>query len=249
MIKFEKENGIAVIKLNRPEKRNALHPVLINEFKDKLDELENDKKVRILIITGEGSSFCSGADLDYLNQLQKFTAIDNEKDLRSIAGLFLQLYHFPKPTIAAVNGPAIAGGCGLATVCDFIIADELNAKFGYTEVKIGFIPAVVSIFLIKRIGEGNARQLLLSGELIDSWKAYEMGLANYLSKRVLEEAFNLANRLLENSDTSMELTKKMINTVSMLNVDEAVNYCIELNIISRSSEDFLKGLMQFLNKK
>lgn len=249
MIKFEKENGIAVIKLNRPEKRNALHPVLINEFKDKLDELENDKKVRILIITGEGSSFCSGADLDYLNQLRKFTAIDNEKDLRSIAGLFLQLYHFPKPTIAAVNGPAIAGGCGLATVCDFIIADELNAKFGYTEVKIGFIPAVVSIFLIKRIGEGNARQLLLSGELIDSWKAYEMGLANYLSKRVLEEAFNLANRLLENSDTSMELTKKMINTVSMLNVDEAVNYCIELNIISRSSEDFLKGLMQFLNKK
>lgn len=249
MIKFEKENGIAVIKLNRPEKRNALHPVLINEFKDKLDELENDKKVRILIITGEGSSFCSGADLDYLNQLRKFTAIDNEKDLRSIAGLFLQLYHFPKPTIAAVNGPAIAGGCGLATVCDFIIADELNAKFGYTEVKIGFIPAVVSIFLIKRIGEGNARQLLLSGELIDSWKAYEMGLANYLSKRVLEEAFNLANRLLENSDTSMELTKKMINTVSMLNVNEAVNYCIELNIISRSSEDFLKGLMQFLNKK
>ncbi len=249
MIKFEQQNGIAVIKLNRPEKRNALHPVLINEFKEKLDELENDKKVRILIITGEGSSFCAGADLDYLNQLRKFSAIDNEKDIKSIGGLFLQLYHFPKPTIAAVNGPAIAGGCGLATVCDFIVADELNAKFGYTEVKIGFIPAVVSIFLIKRIGEGNARQLMLSGELIDSWKAYEMGLANYLSKRVLEEAFNLANRLLENSDASMELTKKMINTVSLLNVDEAVNYCIELNIISRSSEDFLKGLMQFLNKK
>ncbi|HSR18416.1 MAG TPA: enoyl-CoA hydratase/isomerase family protein [Ignavibacteriaceae bacterium] len=249
MIKFEQKNGIAIIKLNRPEKRNALHPVLINDLKEKLNEIEYDKNIRILIITGEGSSFCAGADLDYLNQLRKFSAIDNEKDISSIAGLFLQLYHFPKPTIAAVNGPAIAGGCGLATVCDFIIADELNAKFGYTEVKIGFIPAVVSIFLIKRIGEGNARQLLLSGELIDSWKAYEMGLANYLSKRVLEEAFNLANRLLENSDASMELTKKMINTVSLLNVDEAVNYCIELNIISRSSEDFLKGLMQFLNKK
>ncbi|HVO75641.1 MAG TPA: enoyl-CoA hydratase/isomerase family protein [Ignavibacteriaceae bacterium] len=249
MIKFEQQNGIALIKLNRPEKRNALHPILINEFKEKLNDIENDKSARILIITGEGSSFCSGADLDYLNQLRKFSAADNEKDTKSIAELFLRLYHFPKPTIAAVNGPAIAGGCGLATVCDFIIADELNAKFGYTEVKIGFIPAVVSIFLIKKIGEGRTKQLMISGELIDSWKALEIGLANYLSKKVLDESLNLANRLMENSDRSMEMTKKMLNSISLMNADEAVEYCIELNIISRSSEDFLKGLMQFLNKK
>jgi methylglutaconyl-CoA hydratase len=146
MIKFEQQNGIAVIKLNRPEKRNALHPVLINEFKEKLNEIEHDKEVRILIITGEGSSFCAGADLDYLNQLRKFSAIDNEKDIKSIAALFLQLYHFPKPTIAAVNGPAIAGGCGLATVCDFIIADEFNAKFGYTEVKSDLFPQLFQSF-------------------------------------------------------------------------------------------------------
>jgi methylglutaconyl-CoA hydratase len=249
MIKFEKENAIAVIKLNRPEKRNALHPILINEFKEKLNEIELDKTIKVLIVTGLGNSFCSGADLDYLNQLRNFSAIDNEKDIKSIADLFLKLYHLPKPTIAAVNGPAIAGGCGLATVCDFIVADELNAKFGYTEVKIGFIPAVVSIFLIKKIGEGKTKQLMMSGELIDGWKAYEMGLVNYLSKKPLEESFNLANRLLENSDISMKMTKKMINTISIMNVNEAVNYCIELNIISRSSEDFLKGLMQFLNKK
>jgi methylglutaconyl-CoA hydratase len=249
MIKFEKQNGIAVIKLNRPEKRNALHPILINEFKEKLNEIEKDKSSRVLILTGEGSSFCAGADLDYLNQLRNFSVKENENDTNSIAELFLRLYHFPKPTIAAVNGPAIAGGCGLATVCDFIIADELNAKFGYTEVKIGFIPAIVSIFLIKRIGEGKTKQLLLSGELIDGWKAYEIGLVNLLSKKVLEESFNLANRLLENSDIGMELTKKMINTVSVMTADEAVNYCIELNIISRSSEDFLKGLMRFTAKK
>jgi methylglutaconyl-CoA hydratase len=249
MIKYEKENGIAVIKLNRPEKRNALHPILINEFKEKLNEIEHDSSLRILVITGQGNSFCAGADLDYLNQMRNFSAADNEKDIRSIAELFLHIYHFPKPTIAAVNGAAVAGGCGLATVCDFIVADELNAKFGYTEVKIGFIPAVVSIFLMKKVGEGKTKQLLLSGELIDSWKAYEMGLVNYISKKPLEESIDLANRLLENSVSSMEMTKKMINSISIMNVDEAVNYCIELNVISRSSEDFLKGLMQFLEKK
>lgn len=249
MIKFEKQNGIAVIKLNRPEKRNALHPILINEFSEKLNEIEHDDNLKILILTGQGNSFCAGADLDYLNQLRKFSAVDNEKDIRSIAELLLHLYHFPKPTIAAVNGPAVAGGCGLATVCDFIVADELNAKFGYTEVKIGFIPAVVSIFLIRKIGEGRTKQLLLSGELIDSWKAYEIGLVNHISKKPLEESFNLANRLLENSSSSMEMIKKMINSISMMNVDEAVSYCIGLNVISRSSEDFLKGLMRFLEKK
>lgn len=249
MIKLVKENNIAVITLNRPEKRNALHPGLVKEFKTKLEEIKNDNNSRALIITGEGKSFCAGADLEYLNKLREFNTKENEKDSESLAELFLGIYNFPVPTIAAVNGAAIAGGCGLASVCDFIIAGRNNAKFGYSEVKIGFIPAIVSIFLIKKIGEGKAKQLLLTGDIIDALKAKEFGLVDYLTEvDVLTEAKSFAEKLAANSDYSLRLTKKMIADISNLNVKEAVDYCIRLNTISRSSEDFIKGLENFLKK-
>jgi len=249
MIKYLKENQVGIITLNRPEKRNALHPDLINRLKTKLNEIKNDIDVRVLIITGEGKSFCAGADLEYLNKLKEYSSIDNEKDSESLAELFLEIYNLPVPTIAAVNGAAIAGGCGLASVCDFIVADRKNAKFSYSEVKIGFIPAIVSVFLIKKIGEGKAKQLLLTGDIIDSEKANEIGLVDYLADDALTHAKNFANKLLSNSNYSMKLTKKMINDISNLNVFEAVDYCVRLNTISRSSEDFKKGLENFLLKK
>lgn len=249
MIKYFNKNKTGLITLNRPEKRNALHPEMIAQLKEKFDELRNDDSVKTVIITGEGSSFCAGADLEYLNQLRKLSITENEKDSQNLAELFLQIYKFPKPVIAAVNGPAVAGGCGLASLCDFIVADKLNAKFGYSEVKIGFLPAVVSIFLIKRTGEGIAKQLLLSGEIIESKRAFEIGFVNYLADDAVKESFRLAEKLMQNSSFSMSLTKQMINSVSDLNIDEAVDYCIRLNAISRSSEDFKKGLNNFLNRK
>lgn len=249
MIKYFNKNKTGLITLNRPEKRNALHPEMIAQLKEKFDELRNDDSVKTVIITGEGSSFCAGADLEYLNQLRKLSITENEKDSQNLAELFLQIYKFPKPVIAAVNGPAVAGGCGLASLCDFIVADKLNAKFGYSEVKIGFLPAVVSIFLIKRTGEGIAKQLLLSGEIIESRRAFEIGFVNYLADDAVKESFRLAEKLMQNSSFSMSLTKQMINSVSDLNIDEAVDYCIRLNAISRSSEDFKKGLNNFLNRK
>ncbi len=246
MIKYLKENQTGIITLNRPEKRNALNPKLIAQLKDKLKEIKDDLKV--LVITGEGKSFCSGADLEYLNSINDFSSIENEKDSESLAELYLDIYNFPVPTIAAVNGAAIAGGCGLANVCDFIIADKNNAKFGYSEVKIGFIPAIVSIFLIKKIGEGKARQLLLTGDIVDADKAKSLGLVDYLAEDALAEAKSFANKLIANSNLSMKLTKKMISDISNLNVNEAVNYCIRLNTISRSSEDFKNGIENFLKK-
>ncbi len=249
MIKYFNKNKTGLITLNRPEKRNALHPEMIAQLKEKFDELRNDDSVKTVIITGEGSSFCAGADLEYLNQLRKLSITENEKDSQNLAELFLQIYKFPKPVIAAVNGPAVAGGCGLASLCDFIVADKLNAKFGYSEVKIGFLPAIVSIFLIKRTGEGIAKQLLLSGEIIESKRAFEIGFVNYLADDAVKESFRLAEKLMQNSSFSMSLTKQMINSVSDLNIDEAVDYCIRLNAISRSSEDFKKGLNNFLNRK
>jgi methylglutaconyl-CoA hydratase len=249
MINYLVDNKIALIKLNRPEKRNALNPDLVKELKEKLKNAEEDKNVSIVIITGEGKSFCAGADLSYLNDLRNYSSLENESDSKSLAELFLRIYNFPKPTIAAVNGAAIAGGCGLASVCDIIIADQKQARFGYSEVKIGFIPAVVSIFLIRKIGEGRAKHLLLTGEIIDAEKAYQIGLANYLTENVRDYSFQLANELLKNSDFSMQFIKKIVNDISTLPVEKAVDYCVELNTISRTSEDFKNGLLSFLNKK
>jgi methylglutaconyl-CoA hydratase len=248
MIKSEIKNNTAIITLNRPEKRNALHPFMVEQLKSKLTEYKKDESVKSLIITGEGSTFCSGADLAYLKQISNNSAIDNYGDSKSLAEMFLMIYEFPKPTIAAVNGNAIAGGCGLASVCDFIIAHPENSKFGYSEVKIGFIPAIVSIFLIKKVGEGLAKQLLLEGENISGKRAYEIGFVNYLAEDVLDESLNLAERLNKNSNESMKQTKQMINNISNLSVREAVNHCINLNVISRSTDDFNKGINSFFNK-
>lgn len=248
MIKYKLKDGLGIIKLNRPDKRNALHPDLVKQMKEKLDEIRDDDKVKVLIITGEGKAFCAGADLSYLSKLRDFSSIENEKDSEHLAELFLMIYKFPKPTIAAVNGAAIAGGCGLASVCDLVIADENNASFGYSEVKIGFIPAMVSIFILNRIGEGTARQLLLTGEIINGKRAYEIGFANYLSNNVLGDALKVASNILHNSAFSVKETKSMINSVLGLSVEDAVNYCIRLNAISRSSEDFKNGLNSFLKK-
>ena len=248
MIKSEVNNNTAIITLNRSEKRNALHPFMVEQLKSKLIEYEKDNSVKSLIITGEGNTFCAGADLEYLKQISNNSTIDNYEDSKSIAELFLMIYEFPKPTIAAVNGAAIAGGCGLASVCDFIFAHPERSKFGYSEVKIGFIPAIVSIFLIKKVGEGLAKQLLLEGEIMSGKRAYEISFVNYLAEDVLNESINLAERLNKNSIESMRMTKQMINNVSILSVKEAVNHCINLNVISRSTEEFKNGIDSFFNK-
>ena len=249
MIKYKSENSVGILTLNRPEKRNALHPELVKQMKEKLKEIEKDERVKVLIITGEGKAFCAGADLSYLNKLREYSSIENEKDSRELAELLLMIYNFPKPVIAAVNGAAIAGGCGLASVCDLIVANEEHSKFGYSEVKIGFIPAMVSTFIIRKVGEGLARQLLLSAAIITGKRAYEMGFVNYLYNNVLEGAMEVASNLIENSAYSLSLTKKMIKTVASLSVEDAVEYCIGLNTISRSSKDFKDGLDNFLSKK
>jgi methylglutaconyl-CoA hydratase len=248
MIKSEIRNNTGIIFLSRPEKRNALHPELINKMKDKLSEFENNNDLRSVIITGEGSTFCAGADLEYLNLLKDYNVIENEKDSKSLAELFLLIYNYPKPTIAAVNGAAIAGGCGLATVCDLIVAHPEHSLFGYSEVKIGFVPAIVSIFLMRRVGEGIVNQLLLEAGTINAQNAYEVGLVNYLYNNVLEGALEVASRLNNNSKSSLKLTKAMIKNISNLSISEAVDYCINLNTLSRSSDDFKAGLSKFLKR-
>lgn len=249
MIEFNIENGIGILKLNRPEKRNSLHPELVKSISTQLDESENDDNVKVLIITGNGTSFCAGADLSYLKDLQKNSLFMNKKDSDFLSQFFLKIYKFPKPTIAAVNGPAIAGGCGLATACDFILADVENSKFGYSEVKIGFLPAIVSYLLLKRVSEAAAKELLLTGKIINSQEAEKIGLINKSSESVLDDSLKLAQELIKNSLHSMIETKKLIQNISSMNINSAFSFSSAYNSVSRSSQDFINGLNSFLNKK
>ncbi len=170
------DGALALVTLNRPDKRNAISYELIDDLLRALGEVEQSL-AQILILTGSGKAFCSGMDLDNLRSITGRTAEENRADSETMARLFRTLYDFPKVTIAAVNGPAIAGGCGLATLCDFTVASN-EAKFGYTEVRIGFIPAIVSTFLLRQVGEKQARDLLLTGRIIAAEEAFRLGLVN-----------------------------------------------------------------------
>jgi len=239
---------IGIIKLNNPSKRNALSPELIKGFISALKDFENNAAVSSIIITGEGKAFCAGADLSYLKELQSNSLLKNEEDSALVAELFLLLYECNKPTVAAVNGPAIAGGCGLAIACDYVIAKKDYATFGFTEAKIGFVPAIISFLLLKRLPESKARQLLISGTILSAEEAQNIGLVDFIEEDVLDFSFNLINNLSSNSRTSISETKKLLRHVSGLSYRRAVEYAKTVNALSRTSEDFKNGINSFLTK-
>src|SRR5580700_10778486 len=197
------DGGVATLTLNRPEKRNAISFELIDDLLRALDEVAKSDAI-VLIVTGAGKAFCSGMDLDNLKSLLGRSPEQNVQDSQSMVQLFRSLYEFPKVTIAAVNGPAIAGGTGLALLCDFTLAVP-DAKFGYTEVRIGFVPAIVSTFLLRQIGEKQARDLLLTGRLFDAEEAARLGLINEVvpADKLISRARELAAQLLQNSSSSL----------------------------------------------
>jgi methylglutaconyl-CoA hydratase len=240
---------IATLTFNRPEKRNAISFELLNEFLAALDEVEASP-AQILILTGAGKAFCAGLDLEELKSLLGKTATENFADSERIARVFRRLYDFPKPTIAAVNGAAIAGGTGLATMCDFTLAVP-EAKFGYTEVRIGFIPAVVSSILVWQVGHRIARDLLLSGRLFDAAEAQRFGLVNEVveAAQLMPRARELAASLLENSPASMRATKALINSFIATELDRQFTDSIAQNAQSRTTADFREGITAFLEKR
>src|SRR5277367_6535776 len=195
-LRLEFEAEFATLTLNRPEKRNAVSYQLIDDLIHALDDV-NRSSARCLILTGAGKAFCSGMDLDNLAALIGRTPAQNIEDSRTMVSLFRSLYEFPKPTIAAVNGAAIAGGTGLALLCDFTLAVP-EAKFGYTEVRIGFVPAIVSTFLLRQVGEKVARDLLLTGRIFDADEALRIGLLTQIvpQEKLMEGARELAGQLM-----------------------------------------------------
>jgi methylglutaconyl-CoA hydratase len=250
-LQYKVENRIGFITLNRPEKRNALSHELVTELKQAFTLAAQDDHVKIIVLAANGEAFCAGADLEFLQQLQSFSYEQNYADSAHLKELFLQIYTLNKVVIAKVQGHALAGGCGLATVCDFVFSVS-DAKFGYTEVKIGFIPAIVMIFLLRKIGEARSKQLLLSGSLISAEEAKQIGLINHVvSKENLEqEVIDFASKLVvSNSGNAMGVTKQMIAKVQSLSLEEALTFASEMNAKARASDDCKKGVAAFLNKE
>jgi len=248
-IQLAYDSGVATITLNRPDKRNAISFELIGDLLGALKEVETSDAI-VLILTGAGKAFSSGMDLDNLKTLIGRSPEQNLQDSETMVRLFRTLYEFPKVTIAAVNGAAIAGGTGLALLCDFTLA-ALEAKFGYTEVRIGFVPAIVSTFLLRQVGEKQARDLLLTGRIIGAEEAARMGLINEIvaAESLMTRARELAALLMENSPASLRATKKLLNDHARADVDTQIEAAVRENAAIRTTADFREGITSFLEKR
>jgi len=242
-------DGIRTITLNRPERRNAMTPEMQDELLAAMQEAAAGA-CRVVVFAGAGESFCAGLDLSVLQQMNDKPEAEHRADAERVARLFRTLYELPKPTIAAVHGAAVAGGTGLATICDFTLAVPA-AKFGYTEVKIGFVPALVSAFLTLQIGEKRARDLLMTGRLFSAEEAHRVGLVNEvvqpenLQVRVVE----IADELKANSPGSIAATKRLLAAQNKVWLDRAIELAMAANADSRATPDFREGVAAFLEKR
>jgi methylglutaconyl-CoA hydratase len=246
---LEFSGEIATITLNRPEKRNAISAEMIAELLSAFREVEANP-AQVMILTGAGKAFCSGMDLEALKALAMQSPAEQWEDAGRLAQLCLRIWSFPKPTIAAVNGHAIAGGCGIATLCDFTIAVP-EAKFGYPEVRIGFLPAVVSVFLVRQIGEKQARDLLLTGRTIDAAEAHRLGLVTQIvpAKELMSAAQILAAALLACSPVSLRMTKKLLCDFAAPEIERELELAATESAQIRTTQDFREGVASFLEKR
>jgi methylglutaconyl-CoA hydratase len=248
-IQLAYDAGVATITLNRPDKRNAISFELIDDLLRALNEIAKSD-ARILVLTGAGKAFCSGMDLENLKSLLGRTPEETLRDSQTMVQLFRALYEFPKVTIAAVNGAAIAGGTGLALLCDFTLAVP-EAKFGYTEVRIGFVPAIVSTFLLRQVGEKQARDLLLTGRIFGSDEAVRLGLINEIvaPEKLIARARELAATLMENSPSSLRATKQLLTDHARAEIDTHIDAAVRENAAIRDTADFREGISSFLEKR
>ncbi len=239
----------STITFSRPERRNALSQEMIHELREALAECRH-RVSRTLLLTGCGTAFCAGMDIQELQQARETDLEEYRRKSESLASLFRELYEFPAPTIAAVNGAAVGGGCGIALVCDFTLAAPA-AKFGFPEVRLGFIPALVSVFLRRLVGEKRSRDLLLTGRLIDASTALSWGLITEVVEgdELLSRAQTLAAGLHVASYNSLRATKELLNLSADAPLTQALELASEANAQIRLTHDFQEGLAAFLEKR
>ena len=250
VVLFNVTDGIARVTLNRPEKRNALNAELIAAVKDALRRAGEDREVRAIILTGEGADFCSGADLAALQKIATASVAENLDDARSLMELFVLIRSVTPPVIAAVRGRALAGGCGLATACDIVLAAR-SSRFGYPEVKIGFVPAMVMAILRRNVSEKRAFELVTLGTEIGAEDAAALGLVNHVldDEAFEDEVDAFVQKFMKTSSSAVALTKKLLYRIDAMSFEDALLLGVDENVIARMSEDCKKGIERFLKKK
>ena len=249
LVKVTKHHPIAFITMNRPEKKNALSPLLIKQLGAAFDSLVDDIDVRVVVLKSEGNVFSAGADLGYIQQITNFGPEENLADSRALRDLLWKIYTFPRFVIAQVHGAALAGGCGLATVCDVIFAAD-DSEFGYTETSIGFIPAMVAVFLVRKIGEQHARELLLSARRITAEEAYSLGLVQYVVPcgSLEQSVLAYADQVSRNAPSAIALTKSLLAATQGMSLEAGLEYAASMNALARTTEDTKRGIAKFLSK-
>jgi methylglutaconyl-CoA hydratase len=245
----ETNASVRILTLNRPEKRNALNDVLVTALKAALHEADADESLRVIVIRGAGKDFCSGADLESLRKISENSFEENLEDARSLAELFALIRRVRIPVIAAVHGRALAGGCGLATACDLVIATE-SARFGYPEVKIGFVPAIVMAFLRRNVSEKRAFEIATQGFEFTAAEAERLGLVNHVvSDDTFDEEVIRYAAVYEGVSRSAVITsKRLLYEMDSLGFDESIDIGAKANAEARMSEDCKKGIEKFLKK-
>lgn len=248
-IQVHDEGSTRTITLNRPERRNALTPQMQAELIAAF-ERSASSPCRVVVLGGAGKSFCSGLDLDAIRPDSSEPTPDPHASAAQIARMFRTVYELPKPTIAAIQGAAIAGGAGLAMVCDYTLATP-DAKFGFTEVRIGLVPALVSAYLALQVGDKRARDLLLSGRLFDAAEAHHLGLVQEIvePERLELRTKEIAEKLASNSPQSLAATKRLLASQNKAWLDSALDLAMEANAQARETEDFREGIAAFLEKR
>lgn len=249
-IDYINQGVVHEIRLNRPAKKNALNNLMIEELNSAVMNANKDSQCRILIFSSNADVFSAGADLDYLRKMLQFTYEENLQDSRKLMHLLKEIYLSEKTTISLVNGHAIAGGCGLATVTDITLVNE-QAKLGYTEVKIGFIAALVMVFLKEIVHEKNAMDLLLSGRLISAQEAKEIGLVSavFSSEEFTRASRDYIQNLCENSPSSMKESKRLFRQLKNVRISDQLEIAAEENAKKRMTEDCKEGISSFLEKR
>jgi methylglutaconyl-CoA hydratase len=247
----EVRDRVAYVVLNRPEKRNALSAALVQELYTAIEGYNNTDQIRVIVLKSADKPFCAGADLGYLAQLRDFTLEENEADSQALRRLFDLIYHSPKYVISQVEGPALAGGCGLATLADCCVATP-EALFGYTEVKIGFIPALVMVYLREKVSGSVMSDILLSGRTFSADEALRMQLIHRVVSA--EEICGVVDQMAEQisnttSAQAVSKVKEMMRAIPSMGRDEALDYAAKENAKARGSEDCRKGIDAFLNKE
>ncbi len=250
-VNLEIRDRVAYLTMNRPEKRNAIDDISVSELTEYFRQMDADDAIRAIVFRGAGSAFSAGADLEYLQRLSRNSSAANFEDSCSLKDLLLQVYRSRKLTCAVVRGAALAGAFGLTLACDIIIASE-KAKFGFTEVKIGFVPAIVSNFALRKLRESDVRELVLTGKIVDASAALRFGLFSQIVPDSEIESY--ASQFLKDfvsgtSPRAVALTKEILSEIREMHLDEAMKYSTAMNVVARSTDDFRKGVRSFLNKE